>query len=389
MRSIINSFLIPLLSFWMLCLVPSNLRAQYDSIPFGGYDRTYLLHLPTGYTGTEKLPLVVAMHGGFGNAYNIEQQSQLSIKSDSEHFIVVYPEGVKSPLLNISSWNAGLCCGFAQNNNIDDVGFIDSLLNTLIENFEIDTNRIYATGMSNGGFMSYRLASELSERIAAIAPVAATMNLANCTPERSVPIIHFNSALDANVPLEGGVGSGSSNHYNSPIDSVLNVWSALNSCSVTNDTIISNLDYTFTKWSSCECNRDIHYYKTEDGGHSWPGGTQTILGDPVSTVINATDLMWTFFQEHSLDCDDLSVMNQTPNSSKIELFPNPTNHMLTVKMGQVYSTLEISIYSSIGEHILTVTNQTYLNFNSLPQGTYFLQIQVDGHSTRHKIIKSK
>ena len=95
----------------LLSLLTSSLFAQYDSIPFGGYDRTYLVHLPTNYTGNTGLPLVIAMHGGFGNAYNIEDQSKLSLKADAEHFIAVYPEGVKSPL-NIRTWNAGECCGW-------------------------------------------------------------------------------------------------------------------------------------------------------------------------------------------------------------------------------------------------------------------------------------
>jgi len=155
-------------------------NARYDSIPFGGYDRTYLVHLPTGYTGTTDLPLIIAMHGGFGNAYNLQNQSQLSIKADAENFIVVYPEGLVGGALNISSWNAGWCCGWTSNNNIDDVGFINALLDTLIAHYSVDTNRIYATGISNGGFMAYRLACELSDRIVAIAPVAASMSMTTC-----------------------------------------------------------------------------------------------------------------------------------------------------------------------------------------------------------------
>ena len=178
-----------------LILMTSGIFAQYDSIPYDGDYRTYLLHLPSGYTGISDLPLIVAMHGGFGNAYNMETISELSIKADAEHFIVVYPEGVKGGFLNASSWNAGWCCGFASSSNVDDVGFIDSFLNTLIGDYSIDTNRIYATGMSNGGFMSYRLACELSDRIAAIAPVECSMTMTSCTPNRVVPIIHFHSYL--------------------------------------------------------------------------------------------------------------------------------------------------------------------------------------------------
>lgn len=102
-KTIINNNL----ALLVLLFMSVHSYAQYDSIPYNSYNRTYLVHLPTGYTGTADLPLIIAMHGGFGNAYNMEAQSQLSLKADSENFIVVYPEGVEGGILNISSWNAG------------------------------------------------------------------------------------------------------------------------------------------------------------------------------------------------------------------------------------------------------------------------------------------
>ena len=248
---------------------------QYDSIYNENNDRTYLLHLPTAYSGTTDLPLIIAMHGGFGNAFNIEYQSQLSIKADAEKFIVVYPEGVKS-ILGIRSWNAGWCCGYASNYNVDDMGFINALLDTLFSKYSIDTTRIYATGISNGGFMAYRLACELSNRIAAIAPVSASMGMTSCNPQRPVPIISFHSYLDTNVPFNGGIGSGPSGHYNPPQDSVLNAWAGMNNCAVLNDTIVNNSQYTEINWNNCDCNVEIQQFITQDGGHSWPGGIETL-----------------------------------------------------------------------------------------------------------------
>jgi polyhydroxybutyrate depolymerase len=162
--------------------------AQYDSIPYGGYDRTYNLHLPTGYTGSTSIPLIIALHGGGHSAIEIESMSGLSLKADLENFIVVYPEGVKGPLSNARTWNAGECCGYASFANIDDVGFIDALITILTSQYNIDTTRIHATGVSNGGFFAYRLACELSNKIASIAPVASSMTLDYCTPDRPVSI---------------------------------------------------------------------------------------------------------------------------------------------------------------------------------------------------------
>ena len=147
------------LSILLFVCIHCFVSAQYDSIYFDGMYRTYQLHLPSDYDGSQNTSLIIAMHGGFGSGTQLEIQSQLSVKADEENFIVVYPEGVES-LLNIRTWNAGGCCGYAMNNNIDDVGFINALMDTLISNYSIDTLRIYATGMSNGAFMSYRLACE-------------------------------------------------------------------------------------------------------------------------------------------------------------------------------------------------------------------------------------
>lgn len=361
--------------------------AQYDSIPFDGYNRTFLVHLPTGYTGTTELPLIIAMHGGFGNAYNLENQSQLSVKADAESYIVVYPEGLVSGALNISSWNAGWCCGWASNNNIDDVGFINSLLDTLIDQYSIDTNRVYATGISNGGFMAYRLACELSDRIAAIAPVAASMSMTSCSPQRAVPTISFHSYLDTNVPYDGGVGSGTSGHYNSPQDSILNAWSAMNACSTTNDTIINNSQFLHRKWSNCDCETEIEQYVTQDGGHSWPGGNQTVFGDPVSNFINANDLMWTFFQQYSLDCDPLSVIDSHIENSKVEIYPNPTSGHINIQTAVDFQEIEVTVFNLLGEKILSIKNQKVINLNSIPSETYFLIIETDDFKETHKIIK--
>ena len=111
----------------------------------------------------------------------------------------------------------------------------------------------------------------------------------------------MHSVLDQNVPYQGGVGSGVSKHYNPPIDSVLNVWQSKNQCVQAAKVIVDNSSYKLTKWFDCRNNVSVHYYLTKDGGHSWPGGAAgSIFGDTPSTVINANDLLWQFFQEHQL-----------------------------------------------------------------------------------------
>ena len=335
----------------VLALACFTTRAQSDSILVGGLQRTYTLRLPSVYDGNTPLPLVIAMHGGFGSGTQLEGQSQLTVKAEQEDFIVVYPDGVPSPL-NIRTWNAGGCCGYAMNNDIDDVGFISALLDTLIADLAIDTLRVYATGMSNGGFMSYRLACELSDRIAAIAPVAASMTIDACSPTRPVPVIGLHSYLDTSVPYLGGIGDGISNHYNSPQDSVQTAFALHANCAVLNDTILDNAEVTVIRWHECDCEQEMLLYMTRDGGHSWPGGQSTGIGDPPSTVISANDLMWNFFQQYSLECEVSTTVPANASAPSIALHPNPATSSIVVKGDQL---VRITVLDPGGREVLTLS----------------------------------
>ena len=270
-----------------------------------GRERTYLLNLPPTYYDGAGFSLVIAMHGGGGEAIQFESSSKLTEKANAAGFIVVYPEGVKSTgLLKVRTWNAGQCCDYAVNNNIDDVNFISKLIDELTAKYKINPRKVFATGHSNGGMMSYRLACELSGKIAAIAPNACTMVVTRpCQSSRPVPVLHMHSERDKNIPYQGGYGDGpgTTNLVLPSLDSVFNVWSTLNSCGKKGEIITSNSDYTFKRWSACNNTANIEYYLTSDGGHSWPGGLPgSAMADPTSTVISANDLLWEFFQRYQI-----------------------------------------------------------------------------------------
>jgi polyhydroxybutyrate depolymerase len=241
------------------------------------------------------------MHGTGGSANQFEFDYRFTEYANESKFIAVYPEGVRSNgILGLRTWNAGTCCDYAMDHQIDDVKFIRELIDALISDYNVDPKRVYATGMSNGGMMAYRLACEIADKIAAIAAISCSMMVSQpCQPARAVPILHMHSILDAKVPYSGGIGIGG--YYFPPIDSVLNAWSTENLCSTTSQVIINNDQYTFTKWSSCENDATIEYYLTQDGGHAWPGGLKSrSAADNPSTVINANDLLWEFFQRYEL-----------------------------------------------------------------------------------------
>jgi polyhydroxybutyrate depolymerase len=148
--------------------------------------------------------------------------------------------------------------------------------------------------------LSYRLACEIPSKIAAIAVNGCSMVITQpCNPSRPVPILHMHSALDSKVPYAGGVGITGA--YYPPIDSVLNVWSLENTCTIPSQVLINNNSFKLTEWSDCSSNVTIQYYLTQDGGHAWPGGLPgSANGDTPSAVINANELLWNFFQQYQL-----------------------------------------------------------------------------------------
>ncbi|QHT65496.1 phospholipase [Rhodocytophaga rosea] len=272
---------------------------RFDKIiRIDGLNRAYTIHLPANYYESSDFSLIIALHGGGGNPRQFENTSRLSEKADAAGFIVVYPEGTGV----FPTWNAGMCCGYAASQDINDVKFISLLIDQLVSAYKINPGKIYATGHSNGGMMSYRLACELSDKIAAIAPNGCTMVVSQlCSPKRAVPILHMHSVNDQHVPYKGGTGNGITGIDNPPLDSVLNVWSLLNNCSIPAQVAVDNSRYTLTEWLACDNETAIAYYLTKDGGHAWPGGLPGRDGaDVPSTAIDANDLLWEFFKQYQL-----------------------------------------------------------------------------------------
>lgn len=273
----------------------------YDSLQVDGYIRSYLLNLPPNYNDSNHFSLVIALHGTGGSAAQMETDYMLTSKSNSARFIIVYPEGVRSDgILGIRTWNAGGCCDYAMQHNVDDVKYIKLLIQKLTATYKIDPKKVYATGMSNGAMMCYRLGCELSQQLAAIAPVSGTLITTQaCMPARPLPILHIHSALDTKVPYRGGYGLA--NYYFPPVDSALRVWAGINGCNTAPETVTDAPLYTQTQFAGCAHNATIQLYLTKDGGHAWPGGLPaTSRADEPSKAFYATDLIWDFFRKYEL-----------------------------------------------------------------------------------------
>ncbi|NOX55045.1 MAG: hypothetical protein GXP27_11540, partial [Planctomycetes bacterium] len=200
------------------------------SLTVDGRERTYLVHVPPSYDGTKPFPVILIFHGGGSNARQMVRFCGLNEKADQAGFLAVYPNGT-GRRERMLTWNAGNCCGYARWHNVDDVKFVRVLLKDLGKIAKIDPKRVYATGMSNGGMMAYRLASELSEMIAAIAPVSGPMGTEKCHPNRPVSVIHFHGTEDLFAPFEGGRGrrSISQTEFYS-VEHSIRAWVKANGC---------------------------------------------------------------------------------------------------------------------------------------------------------------
>lgn len=263
--------------------------------------RSYVINLPPAYydDDAQRFPLVLALHGTAGSARQMERMYGLNEKAAASGFIILYPEGIRGDgTFRIRSWNAGQCCDDAMRNNVNDVAFISRLIDRILTDFRVDHRRVYVTGMSNGGMMAYRLACELPGKIAAIAPVSATMMTHPCEPGRAVPVLHIHSLLDTKVPYAGGIGIGGYDFK--PVDSTLHFLATRGGCEDTPERI-DNGAFIMKRWRDCGDNLSIESYVTRDGGHSWPGAKEhPAWADLPSAYINANDLMWEFFQEFQL-----------------------------------------------------------------------------------------
>jgi len=263
-----------------------------DKLSFGGISRSYRLYVPSSLDPAKPAPLVVVLHGGFGRGAGAVVQGSWDDVAEQHGFVTVAPDGIGR------SWNAGICCGSAQRRGIDDVGFVVALLDRLGRDHRIDKARVYASGISNGGLMAYRLACEAADRFAAIAPVAATLPV-DCKPSHPVSVIHVHGLADQNIPFTGGGGAkGVAKVDWPPARAGLERWAQLDGCSATPTTTNAG-PVTTTSWTGCVDGTAIQLITIEGGGHSWPGGQRmSRLLDPPSEALDATSTIWDFFAAH-------------------------------------------------------------------------------------------
>jgi polyhydroxybutyrate depolymerase len=271
----------------------------------GGLERMYRVHVPRSYVPGKPVPLVFALHGGGGNMdyQATDEYYGLISKSEREGFVVVFPNGYSRLRSGkFATWNAGNCCGGARDENVDDVGFIRQVVDDVAGRVNVDRGRIYATGMSNGGLMSYRLACEMSDVFSAIAPVAGTDNTRACSPARAVSVLHIHARNDTHVLFDGGAGPGARDKSKvtdfTSVPATVAKWVGLNGCNSTPRRVLDKHGVYCEVYAPCRDKAEVQLCVTESGGHSWPGGHKPRGDEAPSQAISANDVMWEFFTRH-------------------------------------------------------------------------------------------
>jgi polyhydroxybutyrate depolymerase len=263
------------------------------SMEFGGRTRRYILHVPPGHDTTKQVALVMVLHGATQSPESAERMSRMSELADKNDFIAVYPSGTGPDAeAKVPTWNAGACCAYAMTNKVDDVGLLRALIDHLQQTENVDPKRIYVTGISNGGMLSYRLACELSGKIAAIAPVEGAQDV-ECTPTGRVSVLVFHGTDDHLVPFNGGstpFQMGSKRKDNS-VAGAISFWVKKDGCSPTPEHAETEEVHT-DLYSGCQDGTAVSLYAIQGGHHMWPG--LRISGNHVP----ASDIMWQFFAAH-------------------------------------------------------------------------------------------
>ncbi|AQQ09833.1 Haloalkane dehalogenase [Sedimentisphaera cyanobacteriorum] len=314
------------------------------TIDVEGQERRYRIHVPPNYTADRKTPVVVAFHGGGGNPQSMIRLSGLNEKADDAGFVVVYPFGSGTDKDKNLTFNAGNVGGYAKRKKIDDVGFTKALLGDLEAVVNVDKERVFATGISNGGMMAYRVASELADRFAAIAPVGGPMGTETCTPSRPVSVIHFHGTADELAPFKGGKGKGSPNvpAFLRPeffsVDHSIQAWVKANGCGPVPrvqklpDVADDGMQVVRKTWGNGRDGSEVVLIKIEGGGHTWPGQNPPVAFLGKSTKdISANDLMWEFFQKNARKADSPQSKQKAPENGAMELLRTPDEHFANLR----------------------------------------------------------
>lgn len=378
--------------FGILLMFNVHLFAQDDitaTLIHDGETRDYTLHVPTNYQEGDELPLVINMHGFNSNMGQQRILSEFNPIADAENFLVVYPQG----LYRTTSYGIGRHWNAYWGTDVDDLGFISHLIDYLHLTYDIDLSRVYATGLSNGGFMSYHLACEMSDRIAAIASVTGTMSyeeLANCEPARSMPVMEIHGNWDLVVPYNGNASFA-------PAPEAVQFWVEHNACpnppthtDVPNTSSLDLCTASFEHYEGCNDDSEVIFYTIDRGGHTWPGSDIPVpaLGN-TNWDFEASEVIWEFFKQHQ------HPNPSNPVSSKeiiladeaVSIFPNPVSDVLQIATNDL-NVQRVRLFDPVGRLVVEDTAfDGQLDMANLGNGFYTLEVLGQEGKWIGKVVK--
>ena len=374
-----------LLFIFISAVVSAQNSSINGSILTDGTVRSYRIYIPEVYDGTTKVPLVLNFHGYGSTNWQQEIYSNFNAIADTANFIVVYPQGM--PVNGSLGWNNFGPISYSA----ADINFIDNLIDSLTVHYQINENRIYSTGMSNGGFMSYDLACFLSNRIAAIASVTGSMvdlHKSQCNPVRAIPIMQFHGTADPVVTYSGNGGLINT----IPMDSLVAHWVMINNITttpvITDVPDVNTADNSTVKhflYYDASTGNTVEFYKIINGGHTWPGSPIPISSGNTNRDINASAEIWRFFRQHSLNNTSTGVTIDEEKTIPFSIYTDPIADKIYLKRFSD-DQMQIRIYNTAGN--LVYENKDF-NSNAIqlnePAGIYIYQIRMENEIFTGKV----
>jgi polyhydroxybutyrate depolymerase len=371
------SLIFTLFIFSSICFGQSTLS---KTMMHGGILRDYRLYIPASYSSSTSVPLVFNLHGYTSNNSQQEYYGDFRGIADTANFILVHPNGTFDGSGN-RYWNAYTTSG------VDDEGFLSALIDTLSNSYSIDLNRVYFTGMSNGGIMSYYMACRRSNKVAAIASVTGSMTAAMksaCNAQHPMPVMEIHGTADATVVYNG-------NGTFIPIDSVVKFWVDFNNCNTTpvmNAVPNSNTTDGCTAdqfiYSGGEAGSSVELFKVNGGGHSWPGAPVNL--NVTNMDFSASKEIWRFFRKYRLN-NLTSVKNET--SKVISVYPNPATDFIHIESGHTIKSIELFDVTGRKLHAVISIDETKakMNCEQIPSGYYLLKVYAEGSVQTFRLAK--
>ncbi len=340
-----------------------------ESIIHDGIQRNYIVYIPEIYDGSSAVPLVLNFHGYGSNATQQMFYGDFRDIADTEGFLLVHPEG--TTFIGNQFWNVGFP---GISSTIDDVGFTEALIDELANSYAIDLDRVYATGMSNGGFMSFLLACQLSEKIAAVASVTGSMTqdtFDDCNAQRPTPVLQIHGTEDDVVLYNG-------NTLSIPIADVISYWVDYNNCETTpTTTTLPDLDVSdgstveHSVYEDGDNGSTTEHMKVIGGGHTWPG---SVINSPgTNQDIDASMEIWLFFSRFDIN-GPLSVNEFEKN--QVTIYPNPTNSTINLSLS-FSEEVNYELFSPLGQQLIIGTiksSNQEIDISNLPPNIYYLKL---------------